>query len=194
MIKNVSFLIIPIYTLIIPVAPVFIPLLYGSQWNTAIILVQLLSILGIYRGILNPVGSLLYAKGYVKRSFYWNLMMVIVVGIGVDLGAIYYGIAGVAAFKSLLAIVLVFFSYLLLIKKCLGPCFLGYVRTFIPFLIFGIIGAVVAFFIRSPFFIVQLLMQVAVGGGIYLLLMVLFYRHFLGQFFGRYIRRQKIVT
>ena len=194
LIKNVSFLFIPLYTLVIPIAPVLIPLLYGPQWNTSILIVQLLAVLGFYRGLANPIGSLMYAKGYVRRSFLWNIMVVIIIGVGVDVGAIYNGIAGVASIKSLMAIVLLYLSYLFLIKKCIGPCFVGYVKNFLPFLIFGAIGAVTASFINFSSSILQLLMQVIVGGGIYLLFVILFYKAFLKQFIGRYLMRQKIIN
>ena len=63
----------PIYLFMLITAPQLVPLMFGEQWVSAVIIVQILSIYGALRSIGNPIGSLLLAKGRADWGFYWNL-------------------------------------------------------------------------------------------------------------------------
>lgn len=78
------------------VAPEFINSVYGPQWEPAILPLQLLCLVGIFKSLGNPVGSILLAKGRADIGFYWNVFVVIMVSIAVLVGS-HWGIIGVAA-------------------------------------------------------------------------------------------------
>jgi len=63
----------PIYLFIIMTAPQLVVLMFGEKWVDAVIIVQILSIYGACRSTINPIGSLLLAKGRADWGFYWNL-------------------------------------------------------------------------------------------------------------------------
>lgn len=63
----------PIYLFIAITAPELVTLMFGRQWIDAVSIVQILSIYGACRSTMNPIGSLLLAKGKPNWGFYWNL-------------------------------------------------------------------------------------------------------------------------
>ncbi|MDD5668370.1 MAG: MOP flippase family protein [Actinomycetota bacterium] len=71
--KVVALLTFPVLALIAATTHIFIPALFGEKWNQAIPLIQILVILGVLRALINPIGSILYAKGRTDMGFYWNL-------------------------------------------------------------------------------------------------------------------------
>jgi O-antigen/teichoic acid export membrane protein len=65
----------PLLIGMIAVAPIIIPVIFGSQWIPAILLVQILAFFSLIRSTGNPVGSLLLAKGRADLGFRWNLAL-----------------------------------------------------------------------------------------------------------------------
>jgi O-antigen/teichoic acid export membrane protein len=63
----------PIYLFMLMTAPQLVALIFGEKWIDAVIIVQILSIYGACRSTMNPIGSLLLAKGRADWGFYWNL-------------------------------------------------------------------------------------------------------------------------
>ncbi len=57
------------------VAPIAIPVVLGNQWVDAVILVQILAIIGILKTLGNPVGSIWLAKGRADLGFKWNIFV-----------------------------------------------------------------------------------------------------------------------
>ena len=94
-INYISMISFPMLTGMIVVAPEFIRLVYGPKWESAIIILQILCLVGIFKSLGNPIGSVLLAKGRADIGFYWNIFVVIVVSVAVIVGA-HWGIAGVA--------------------------------------------------------------------------------------------------
>jgi O-antigen/teichoic acid export membrane protein len=86
----------PLLLGLLAVAPTFVPAVFGTAWEEAVPLVQLLAIVGLFRSIGNPVGSLQLATGRADLGFTWNLFVagtaVPVVYLGAELG----GTIGVA--------------------------------------------------------------------------------------------------
>jgi O-antigen/teichoic acid export membrane protein len=44
------------------IAPTAVPVIFGRQWIPALLLIQILTIVGLLRSIANPVGSLILLK------------------------------------------------------------------------------------------------------------------------------------
>jgi O-antigen/teichoic acid export membrane protein len=58
-------------------APVLVPVLLGSRWNDAIVLVQILAPMGLLKTFANPIGSILMAKGRADIGFWINVYVAV---------------------------------------------------------------------------------------------------------------------
>ena len=85
----------PMLAGMIVVAPEFIRLVFGANWEPSVIILQILCLVGAIRSLGNPIGSVLLSKGRADIGFYWNLFTVIIIAIGVFIG-VNWGIVGVA--------------------------------------------------------------------------------------------------
>jgi O-antigen/teichoic acid export membrane protein len=188
LIKTITFITFPIFIMLIPLSPALIPILYGEQWSQSIIIIQLLAIAGLSISQGNPIGSLLLAKGYAKQGFFWNLFLVPVYMIGLSLSANYFGLNGFAMGKTIITTMMFGFGYLYLIRRCLGNCFIEYIWNFTPFIVFSVIGAILISFISLNSLYYQLLLQLIVGGGFYLILVFIFDKKFVKNFITTYFK------
>lgn len=114
------------------VAPTLVPLLFGEQWQPAIILIQILSFVALLRSNGNPIGSLYLAKGRADLGFKWNAMVFPTQMLGIFLGAYFGGVLGVALTLLALQITYSIFNYLVLIRTLLGPCLKEYITSIAP--------------------------------------------------------------
>jgi O-antigen/teichoic acid export membrane protein len=89
-------------------------ILFGSKWNKAIPILQILSLYAMVRSIINPVGTLLLSKGKVKLSFYWNASMTFIVPIVIFIGS-YYGLKGIAYAHLISMVVSLFAAWRILV-------------------------------------------------------------------------------
>lgn len=91
----------PIYGVAFVIAPWFIPLLYGSEWNDAVILFQFVLIFAYARGFMAILGTALFSldKGITNAMINWILVPLALVSyfIGANLG----GVQGVAVAVAL---------------------------------------------------------------------------------------------
>ncbi len=95
MLRYISTLSFPLMAGMLIVAPLFIPIVYGPKWLPSVPVVQILCLVGIYKSLTNPLGSLLLAKGRADIGLYWNMGALVVMCVGVLLG-VRLGIVGVA--------------------------------------------------------------------------------------------------
>ena len=106
-INYISMLSFPMLFGMFIVAPEFIRLVYGAKWEPSIVVLQIFCLVGAFKSLGNPIGSILLAKGRADLGFYWNVFAVILVTFAVIAGA-NWGINGVAAGILLLQIPLFF--------------------------------------------------------------------------------------
>ncbi len=106
-VNYISMISFPMLTGMIVVAPEFIRLVYGPKWEASIIILQILCLVGVFKSLGNPIGSVLLAKGRADIGFYWNVFAVIAVTIAVIVGA-NWGIVGVAIAILILQVPLFF--------------------------------------------------------------------------------------
>ena len=90
---------------------------------------QVLAIVGLSRSIVNPVGSLVLAKGRPDLAFKLNLCFVFLQLPAVYLGATLGGLAGVAWTVLALQVVDVASAYIFLIRPLIGPCLREYATS-----------------------------------------------------------------
>jgi O-antigen/teichoic acid export membrane protein len=105
-IKYIAIFSFPLLTGMVVVAPEFIRLIYGTKWEPSIPVLQILCLVGIFKSLGNPIGSVLLAKGRADIGFYWNVFAVIAVSLSVIIG-VNWGIVGVA--KAILILQIPFF-------------------------------------------------------------------------------------
>ncbi|SEW14557.1 polysaccharide transporter, PST family/lipopolysaccharide exporter [Chitinophaga sp. YR573] len=100
----------PIYTYMGVFAAPLIALVFGNRWHDAGPLLQILSAYAMVRSIINPIGTLLFSKGKMRLSFFWNCFMFLCVPVAVIIGSM-YGLLGIAYAHLILITVLLFISW-----------------------------------------------------------------------------------
>jgi O-antigen/teichoic acid export membrane protein len=122
-IRYLSVATFPIMAGLFVVAPLLVPMVYGSQWAPAVPVVEILCLLGVLMSLSNPLGSILLAKGRADLGFYMNLFAFSGYAISNVLGA-RWGITGVAvsslAFLSIGMMPVVFLAHWLLVRLTVG--------------------------------------------------------------------------
>lgn len=69
----------PIYAILAAWPAEVIAILLGPQWHEGAFYLRVFAAWGLVRSPGNPVGSLLYAAGEVRRAFWWNLVLLLLV-------------------------------------------------------------------------------------------------------------------
>jgi len=182
MVSILMFFNAPIIFGIIAVAPLAIPLLFGSKWVVTIPVVQLLAVYSLIRSYGNASTNLFLAKGYASWSFYWNLGVFVIMPLVIYLSAKKGSIISVAWALVLFQAVLFLLSYFFMYSRVIKPFMGGLLKAVGAPLMFSIIMAG-ALFVLAPLLLgfsdwVQLLLLVLFGISIYLSLMWLFQKHF----------------
>jgi len=156
-------------------APVLVPAVFGEKWMPSVILVQILTIVGLLRSIINPTGSVLLAKGRADLGFKWNLALMISQVPGLYLGSRMGGIKGVAIAYAVLMMLYAVLGYFILIRKMLGRCFSEYIGILWPLMAISVVMGGVLFgmnrFINDLAPLMSLMIQVASGAVVYVTLM-----------------------
>jgi teichuronic acid exporter len=91
-----NFVVIPAMIFIIILAPEIILGVFGSQWEGAIIPLQILSVFSIFRATYHVAASFIKAKGQIYQLFWYQLVYGLAVVGGSWLVALRWGINGVA--------------------------------------------------------------------------------------------------
>ncbi len=121
----------PIYLGVLVLAPWIVSVLYGSGYESIVILVRILSVYMVFRAIGNPAGSLLIATGRTDLGFYWNLITLTVLPIAIFIGA-QFSIEMVATLITVAMAVLLLPSWYFLIYKLIGAKLNEFLISLIP--------------------------------------------------------------
>jgi O-antigen/teichoic acid export membrane protein len=138
----------------------------------AVPILQILAVVGLSRALLNPIGSLVLAKGRPDLAFRLNVCFLFLQIPAVYLGARIGGIESVAWTVLILQLADMTTVYLVLMRPLLGPCLSEYVRSLaVPLataFTMAIIVAFVPLMVRaSP--LITLGAQVVAGVAFYLI-------------------------
>jgi len=148
------------------VASSLVPVVFGPQWIPMVPTLQVLAMVGLSRSIVNPVGSLVLAKGRPDLAFKLNLCFVFLQLPAVYLGATLGGLAGVAWTVLALQVVDVASAYIFLIRPLIGPCLREYATSIaVPLatsIAMAILVLIVPLLVPAPA-LLTLAIQVAVG-------------------------------
>lgn len=122
----------PLLLGIVVVAPLAIPMLFGTSWEPTVLLLQILSVVGIGRAVSGTVGPLLLARGRTDLGLKWSLMVVAIQVPGLLIGVLMGGVIGVAICFALLQTLYVVLNYPFLVRTLIGPSLQEYLSTMWP--------------------------------------------------------------
>ena len=168
------------------VAPVAIPVIFGTKWVESILLVQLLSIVSLIRSTCNPIGSLQLARGRADLGFHWNLFLLIASVPTIYIGGKVAQATGVASALLLLQAALAVPVYFFLVKPLIGECGRAYATSILkPTAVALAMGGILLLlqFTHSGLApVLKLVFLLASGMGIYFLLVRVIDRTMLYEF------------
>lgn len=196
--KLLSTIIFPMMVGLAVVAPLVVSIIFGEQWLQSIILIQILTIVGLFRSVGNPVGSLLLAKGRADLGFKWNLGWCLIQMPGLYIGAKLGGVVGVAIAYSIIVIFGSILNYLILIRNLIGQCLRDYIRSMWPALWISVIMGILVLLLgvifgpRSHRSI--LIIQILFGVLIYIGLMVYNQKSFLIEIMNMIFNKENAVV
>ncbi|RKP53192.1 colanic acid exporter [Cohnella endophytica] len=188
MIGMISFICPPIFFGLMVTAHNFVPLIFGSQWEPSIIIVQILSGVMLMQSVTTSA-SLLAAKGKVNITFKYMLISMVVQFPGVALGAYLGGTLGVAIAYLFVQFILFLIHYFYIIRRILGSCFRQYIGSMSQGVLYSANMAVCVLlinkFVRFHSEYVQLSIQVGAGVILYVTVFYYFKRDLLRSLFRR---------
>ena len=117
----------PIYMAIAAFAPEVVALLFGRQWDEAVGLLRVLALWALFRSVVNPVGSLIFAVGRADLGFKWNLALGLVVLPLLWLGG-RYGNFGLAIAQLFISIIVVGPAWYILVRPLCAAGFAEYFK------------------------------------------------------------------
>lgn len=84
----------------------FIPLVFGQKWAAAILLVQILAVVGVLQCLISPTGELMKALNHPGWLFYWAVLSTLITGASLWLGSFWHvpGIALGLAFAHVIGL------------------------------------------------------------------------------------------
>jgi O-antigen/teichoic acid export membrane protein len=110
-------------------APVAIPLALGHQWDTAVPVIQLLAVVSLVRAADIPRAALVLAAGRAALSFYYNLIVLLVLSCTVA-AAVYWGTIITVATGLLIAhLFLNAIVYFMAVRPVIGHCYFAYLSS-----------------------------------------------------------------
>lgn len=122
----------PVYAVLIIWPEEVIRVFLGSQWLSSADFLRILAVWGLMRSSSNPLGSLVYATGYVRRAFFWNLGMLVCVPFALWLGAQQGGLSGLAAVMVLIQALLFYPLFRAFVRPACEATFAAYTAQFLP--------------------------------------------------------------
>jgi lipopolysaccharide exporter len=101
--------IFPALSLLIILAPVLVPLVFGPKWTAAIVPTQILAVAGMCTAVLTGYPQLMYAAGHPRRLLVYNLLsltgFIVTIALAAPYGITVVAIADVAFYLVMLVTV-----------------------------------------------------------------------------------------
>lgn len=169
------------------VAGALVPVVFGTQWAAMVPILQVLAFVGLSRSIVNPIGSLVLAKGRPDLEFKLNLWFVILQVPAVYLGARLGGVAGVAWAVLALQLADLLLVYVFLMRPLIGPCLREYARCLAaPLATSACMAAIVMLvpLVVQQSLLMVLAIQIAIGAVFYVIATLALQRARLDPFIG----------
>lgn len=122
----------PIYIAVAFWAGEVVDVLLGPRWGEAAFYLQLFALWGLIRSVGNPVGSLLYATGHVRRAFWWNLALLLTLPLILWVGASYGGTRGLAWAMAAIQAIIFVPLWAVLVRPVCGATLYEYASQVVP--------------------------------------------------------------
>ena len=132
----------PIMLGIAATAPVCVPVLLGPEWQSAIPLMQVLAMVGLARGILNPTGALVAAVGRPDLSFRWTTRQSLIQLPLLAVALASFGLMPAAICLAVFTLGLIPFIYRGMVVPILGPIGGEYLGSMLPAVGMGLAMAI----------------------------------------------------
>lgn len=195
MTKMLSFVTFPILIGLIAVSDILVPVVFGTKWEDAVPIIQILSILGLLRVLMNPNGSVLLAKGRADLGFIWDLGVAVLNGLVIFI-VVKQGVLAVA-----IAYVAVSFINFILGRKLLnyvtrlkaGDYFLSLkvpsiISILMALIVYSMVLLSIQFSLQPSWFL--LIGLVVIGGLSYVLLAAKFDKPLFNKVLGMVLKRK----
>lgn len=138
LISVVSAIMFPVYGALMAFAEPVVLIQLSAKFESAIPLMQILSIVGVFYALGNPFGSILLARGRADISFYLNVVRVVGFTGGILIGA-QYGVEGIAWALVVVVAGIMFPTGIWIRYRLLGMKPGIYFAAFLPFLLITIV-------------------------------------------------------
>jgi lipopolysaccharide exporter len=178
--RAMMFVIYPLLLGLAVAAPVLIPLVLGPGWDQAVALLRILTIVVIAQTVGYVSGNVTNATGHVAYSFWFNVVLLAVVGPVVWLAARTGEVVMVAVGLALLNVASLVAGYFAYLRRMLGPFARGLAASALPPLVLAFastIPALAAMAVMSDSSAVLILLIAgSAGAGTYVALAMVFQR------------------
>jgi lipopolysaccharide exporter len=151
-------------------APLLVPLFFGAKWLPAVIIIQILAFFSLIISIMNPMDSVLLAKGRTDLALIWRSCLLLPEVVGIYVGGQIGGLQGVALAQLCLHVAYWVAQYYFVVRVLVGPCSTQYLKSVIPSLgVAGLMGIVVWLWPNMPTEspAIELASKVAIGAALY---------------------------
>ena len=160
-------------------APLFVPFFFGAKWLPAVIIIQILAFFSLIVSIMNPIDSVILAKGRTDLALIWRICILFPEVVGIYVGGRIGGLQGVALAELCLHVFFWVAQYYFVVRVLIGPCSKQYMQSVLPSLgIAGIMGMIVWLWPNMPTesLAIMLASKVAIGAVLYVVLNILLQR------------------
>ena len=82
-----TLLILPVLALLILLAPLLVPAVFGERWEPAVLPTQILAVVGMINAMQGGLGPMIVAVGHPRALFTWNLVNIVSIGAAVYIAA-----------------------------------------------------------------------------------------------------------
>jgi len=167
----------PIYVFVAFFAPEIVYCILGANWQSSIALLRLLSVWALLRSTLNPVGSLLIARGRADLSFKWNIALLFITAPLAWYGS-QFGVIGLTIAMTSIGVVTFLPNWYFLVKPLCGASLGEYSQQLANPLALSLITAAISYAITQFFAsdLIRLILGILLGAATYWMLSSYFNR------------------
>ena len=171
LIEMLGSIMIPLHVGLFALAPAFIRVQLGPEYEPTIPLLRILSIVGLTFAITSPAGSLLLACGRADLGFYINILRTSLIFAGIWVGS-RFGLEGIAWALVIVVTMFMFPVHVVVRRRLVGMTLAEFIARLLPFVWPSLLGGAVCMgshrYLPWPSAIVELFVMLAVAAAIYL--------------------------
>jgi O-antigen/teichoic acid export membrane protein len=171
LIEMLGAVMIPLHVLLFALAPAFIRVQLGPDYEPTIPLLRILSIVGLTFAITSPAGSLLLACGRADLGFYINIGRTSLIFVGIWVGS-RFGLEGIAWALVIVVTVFMFPTHVIVRRRLVGMTLAEFVARLTPYVWPSLLGGAACMLahrlVAWPNALTELVVMLLASGGIYL--------------------------